>query len=148
MKHLKLNEPITFGRSGSIRDYATQGWDLLEDNPTHTWTQEVEASLRFRIQPISTTTKITISGVPFSPAENPIEHQIWLHLNGFYCGFFVARENFEKSFLISNSFWESKENTLTITCPNAKSPRDLGLSQDSRNLGVALGRLTLNTLSI
>jgi hypothetical protein len=144
MKLLKFNEPITFGSKGTIHDYVAAGWALGEENPSMTWTEQIEARVEFNTQSTTSPVRLRMSGLPFL-AEGKVDSQeVWVHLNGMYCGAFNADKQFDVNVPIQGGWLEPRGNVLTLTMPLAKSPKALGLNNDQRVLGVALNSIALN----
>jgi hypothetical protein len=143
MKILKPGETITFGAAGNFKEFAAGGWSLGEDAQSFTWTLATEAHLDFKSGAYSMPLALKVEGFPFL-AEGHINcQQVWVYLNGLYCGMFNATQPFSESLLIRGSWLEARANRITLTLPNARSPQALGLGADQRVLGLGLQMIGL-----
>ncbi|HSI50739.1 MAG TPA: hypothetical protein VLA61_20915 [Ideonella sp.] len=143
MKLLRFNEPIRFGSDGNVRDYALSGWSLDEGNASLSWTQALEAKLEFTAQATTSPITLHLAGIPFLGNGKLSRQQVWVHLNGLYCGMFDAADNFDVTMPIRHSWLEPRHNVLVLTMPLSASPEQLELGADRRRLGVAMQSITL-----
>ena len=143
MKILRLNEEVTFGQKGSIKEYAKHGWSLDEDNPSYTWTNDLEAGIHFNAQASNANLTLKLIGLPYLGEGKMDCQRAWVHLNGMYCGIFTVSDSFEVSVPLRGTWMEPRSNLLTLTIPNAKSPKELGIGADQRRLGLALRSMVM-----
>jgi len=145
MKLLKFNEPITFGINGNIKDYAVNGWALNEDNPSFTWSNDLDARLQFNAQATSAPVVLRIAGIPYLGEGKILSQRVLVYLNGLYCGVFSAHEGFERTIPVRGAWLEPRGNELALVMPHAASPSELGIGADKRRLGLCLREMTLAT---
>jgi hypothetical protein len=145
MKLLKFNEPITFGANGNIKDYAVSGWSLHEDNPSFTWTNELEARVRFNAHATSAPLALRIAGIPYLGEGKISSQRVLVYLNGLYCGVFSAREGFDQTVPARGAWLEPRGNELVLVMPYAMSPDELGIGADKRRLGLCMREISLAT---
>ena len=146
MKLLKFNEPIQFGSSGNLRDYADGGWSLGEDSADFNWTEDIEARLQFNAMATSGGVNLHIAGFPFLADGRVAFQRVWVHLNGMYCGMFNVADRFEKVLPIRGAWLEQRSNVLAISLPNAVSPAQLGMGADRRLLGIGVQTVSLRSV--
>lgn len=145
MSILPFNEAILGGAKGNLQGYAAGGWSCEEDTSDFTWTEALEAKLLFNARVTSAPITFNLVGFPYL-ADGQIKRQlVMVHLNGLYCGAFEAADRFEVSMPVRNSWLEPRDNTLTMTFPQAVAPASLGLGMDKRQLGVGVFSVELRT---
>jgi hypothetical protein len=86
--------------------------------------------------------ELRLAGMPFLADGQIAFQRVWVHLNGMYCGLFDASAPFEHTLPLRNAWIEPRGNMLTLTLPDVKSPKELGLGEDQRRLGIAVRGLS------
>ena len=145
---LYFNGYILGGGSGKIKvDFRNQSWpskDLIytrglfmPPEPWGTWTIDKTAVLAFsRALPEKFT--LTMRVKAFGPN---IGSPSLIRVGG-YNYTFVGTQNFES--ILINIENPSRQNAITFEVFEPKSPKNLGLSDDPRTLGVAISELSIN----
>jgi hypothetical protein len=137
-----IGQVISFATDGNSAPYKVSGWSDAE--PTHSWTNGVEAVLALRIPATTTplTLKMKMDGstkIPEIPSQ-PVE----VYANGEKIADWDVRGLAEYSASIPSSISTNGGLlTLTLKIPKAFSPRAVGSGQDPRVLGLACVELSL-----
>lgn len=133
---------ITFGKSGNVGLFVTSGIDL-HDGDFYAWTEKqtawVEVTARWPAKDLS----ITLAAAPYLATDKIVRQDVFLHVNGLYCGFHAFFEQAECSFPVPRNAISGRSTKIAITIPTATSPKRLGLSEDIRELGIAITALSL-----
>jgi len=144
MTQLKLNEPVTFGKSGSIRDMDPYGFDLSEHGIS--WTQDELAGFSASVAgpvPLDAILCLTVTARPFiQPGK--IEHQqLFVFVNGLFVSFRTLTAAEDMEFVLPSNAFASRGLCVEFVIPTASSPKSLGISQDIRKLGIAVTAVLL-----
>jgi hypothetical protein len=144
MAILKLNEAVTFGKNGSIREMDPSGFDLSE--PGMSWTQDEVAGFSVTLGgtvPLDAMLRLNIHGRPFIQPERIERQQFFVFLNGLFVGFRTLTAAAEIQFPLPRNVLSPRGVRVEFVIPTASSPKSLGLSEDIRKLGIALSSVSL-----
>lgn len=144
MAILKLNEAVTFGKSGSIREMDPYGFDLSE--PSISWTQDEVAGFSVALGgtvPLDAVLRLNISGRPFIQADHIERQQFFVFINGLYVGFKTLTTAAETQFVLPRNVLSPRGIRVEFVIPTASSPKSLGISEDIRKLGIAISAVSL-----
>lgn len=140
---LRLNENVTFGRTGSIRDMEPYGFDLSEQGIS--WTQEEVAGFSVMISsvPPDAALRFHIGATPFIQPGHVDRQQFFVFINGIYVGFrtLIVAEKVE--LVLPRTVLSPRGFRVEIVIPTALSPKSLGISNDIRKLGIAISEVSL-----
>lgn len=136
--------PITFGRGGNSEAFKSSGWSEPEDK--FTWSEGSSAELRVSIAPTlkNVTLKMTIAALVKPPALpfQPVE----VDVNGEKVAEWQVADTSEFTAPVPPDATKAGGRmTITIKTPKATSPKALGLSADSRILGICCLQVELAT---
>lgn len=135
-RNYTLGKKITFGESGESERFRVSGWSSTEREIT--WTEGSSAILQFTGVPLSSSLrlKMTVLGLVNPPQlpSQPVE----VYANGQKIAEWQVAGKAEFTALIPPKS-EANEATLKIELkiPKAASPKELGLSDDPRVLGIS-----------
>ena len=140
---LKINEPVTFGKAGRIKDFDPYGFDLSE--PSMSWTQEETARLTVMIAglPPEPTLRLGIDATPFIHSNRVLQQQFFVFVNGLYVGFRTLAGPEQFNFPLPRTAISPRGVRFEFVIPTAVSPKSLGISDDIRKLGISLSQMTI-----
>jgi hypothetical protein len=144
MAILKLNEAVTFGKSGSIAEMDPYGFDLSE--PAMSWTQDEVAGFSVALGgtvPLDAILRLNVSGRPFIQPGHVERQQFFVFLNGLYVGFRTLTAAAEVHFALPRNALSPRGVRVEFVIPTAASPKSLGISEDIRKLGIAISAVSL-----
>ncbi len=144
MAILKLNEAVTFGKNGSIREMDPTGFDLSE--PGISWTQDEVAGFSLTLGgtvPLDAMLRLNIASRSFIQPERIERQQFFVFLNGLFVGFRTLTAAAEVQFALPRNVLSPRGVRVEFVIPTASSPKSLGLSEDIRKLGIALSSVSL-----
>lgn len=139
---LKLNQQLTFGKTGTIRAFNPFGFDLNEIGQS--WTSEEMAGLSFTPgDMLSANQRLLITATPFLCPGKLTEQPLYVYLNGLMVGFAKFAGSRTIALPVPRAAISARASRLLLVIPNAASPKSLGLSGDERALGLAVSSLAL-----
>ncbi|MCU4159276.1 hypothetical protein AiwAL_04045 [Acidiphilium sp. AL] len=133
---------VNFGKEGNINSFNVSGFDL-NDGDFYSWTEKQTAWIDIAARWPAKDLSIKLSAMPYLAVDQIIQQQIFIHVNGLFCGFHGFFEQDDCSFLIPRNAISGRSTRISITIPTAISPKRLGLSEDIRELGIAITTLSL-----
>jgi hypothetical protein len=135
---------IDFRQGGNAMQYAATGWAQSED--WGTWTDGSRAILRLKPASVGTSDLVlTVRARGFVVPQHP-QQDIDVLLNGTAVGrwSFNSFEIVERELRLPASLVAGSDMLeLTFVAPSARSPAELGLSADTRRLGIGVASATL-----
>lgn len=131
---------LSFGTRGDFNVWAAEGWHHDPNDKDHTWAAQV-ANLVFPLSRTRDRLSITIDIIP--PEGFP--QDVFLYFNGGLAAFWRVKEAGLRTGVVHPQLLRMGENLVTIVCPNAICPKELGRGDDQRWLGVAVRKLTLSS---
>jgi hypothetical protein len=135
---------IDFRQGGNAAQYAATGWANSED--WGTWTDGNRAVLRLKPRSAATSDLIlTVRARGFVAPQHP-QQEIEVLVNGTAVGrwSFSSFEIVDRELrLPANLLAGSDVLEITLVAPSARSPAELGLSTDTRRLGIGVASATL-----
>ncbi len=140
---LRLNEALTFGKSGKVKDLDPYGFDLNE--PSMSWTKDEVAgfTLSSLTVPPDQTLRLVVGATPFVHPELVLRQEFFVFINGLFVTF-RSLSNAEKvNVPLPRSVISPRGMRFEFVIPTASSPKSLGLSDDVRKLGIALSDITI-----
>jgi hypothetical protein len=132
---------VQFGSSGDYRLWAGEGWLHDSHDKQHTWAGYV-AKLRFLIEYAKGDLMLEVDTIPLM--ARGIEQELHVFVNGSFVAFWPIPNSGVQTARIDGMFLRSDECLITFLMPKAICPRDLGISQDERTLGLAFRSLSLS----
>lgn len=133
-----LGDKIDFGEKGNFRNYVLTGWSVLAEG-NMTWTEGVSSDLRLDISRIPKKyVTFEIKVVPFLTQLT----KVYLNDN------FVGEKTIDKAgvyfFEIDPKYFKKGTNLIKLELPSAtKTPRELGINEDMRKLGLKVQYISL-----
>jgi len=137
---------IKFGNGGDSERFRTSGWSKTEDQQT--WTEGNSAVLNFSGLPPSQPLKLRITLLPFTKEPELPAQPIEVYANGKKVADWqvIGRSTYAAS-IPADAVSDTGALTLEFRIPKAASPQSLGISADSRQLGVAAFDLVIKKVS-
>ena len=143
---VNYNEPITFGRAGSAVNLDCNGIDFSDD-ANQSWTclpvAEVDIQLPFARQDVV----IQIEASPFLVPNAVSAQKVFIFLGGLFVGYYTLTGHTTRTFPVSRSVVSGRAARLSLVIPTAASPKELGLSEDLRELGIYLTSIVFKTVA-
>ena len=137
---------IKFGNGGDSERFRTSGWSKTEDQQT--WTEGNSAVLNFSGLPPSQPLKLRITLLPFTKEPELPAQPIEVYANGKkVADWQVANKQEYTASIPADAVSDTGALTLEFRIPKAASPQSLGISADSRQLGVAAFDLVIEKVS-
>lgn len=129
---------IGFGAGGSYLRYALEGWSLPQEG--YTWTEEARATLVMPVEPPRGDMVMRAVLKPWIPPGGKREYQrVIVEVNGETLGTWeVTPVEREYRMTIPARLLGRPTLTISFLLPDRASPRDAGLGDDMRTLGVAV----------
>lgn len=141
----RLGSEIDFTRGGNARIFQVEGWSGAEEN--FTWTDANRAVLRI---PVSKSESDIILSAVFHAFVRPDygvnEQRVNVLVNGHEVGKWVITDSAvkEQEVVIPKNILDYSLMEIVFELPDAVSPKEVGLSEDGRTLGIAVQSVTLN----
>lgn len=131
-------------RHSDTSAFLVSGWYPIEPNSSHRWMMNKAKICLPMLSAQDTLLHLDIS--PFSPPGSA-SRDLLLEWNSIPIGSHRLQHGKQTyTFGIRKDWIDLTLNTLTLTCGEATSPKDLGLSDDSRMLSIAFHRLEIEPL--
>jgi hypothetical protein len=145
--HYTIGTKLNFSLDGNARPHLVSGWSVAE--PGHTWTDKNTAVLSFGIDPGAgpLALRITMSGLakepnlPFQPVE--------VTANGTKLADWEVTKNLAQfnATIPAELVKTGGELRIELKIPKTTSPKELGMGDDDRHLGVSVSELEISKLS-
>jgi hypothetical protein len=142
-RNYTLGKKIIFGQAGDSERFRTSGWSSTEKEIT--WTEGPIAVLQFAGLPPSTSLRLKMTLLPLTSPPRLPSQNVEVYANGQKIADWQISSKAEFTALIPPTR-EGPEAALTIELriPQAVSPKELGLSDDPRVLGISCFDLTID----
>ncbi|MCP1714725.1 hypothetical protein J2T58_000565 [Methanocalculus alkaliphilus] len=140
----QLNTPIIFGVNGTAQQYQLTGWSGPEEG--FTWTSGYQAGLALQMEDTDTDLTLTILASPYFGGGALDQQHVIIQVNGQKIGEWVYDTPGlqEKSILIPQwALSDDEIQYITFELPDAMSPRELGQSEDGRDLALAVRSMVI-----
>jgi hypothetical protein len=140
-----INERATINLNAHDADkFLWYGWSGPE--PDFRWTSAGEATVTFKLEtPIDLL--LNVKATPFLIPGKVERQGVRISVNGKLVSSLVLDEAKEYDFALRLSARDLKQlNVLSLSLPNAASPRSLGIGYDSRHLGLAVHSISFQRL--
>ncbi|KJS12091.1 MAG: hypothetical protein VR67_11515 [Peptococcaceae bacterium BRH_c8a] len=132
---------IKFGIGGNAEQYQGDGWSTPEKD--FTWTVEENASLDISINQPQSDLVLKASLSPFI-SDKRDRQRVNIYINGNKLGEWVMTDSGEYSFTLPKDFITDSSLKITFELPDAISPLELKISEDSRVLGIAMHSIIIS----
>jgi hypothetical protein len=133
---------IRFGQKETIAAYKPTGW--AAPDPDFMWTEGAEATLTLPLQKPAGALTLSVNATPLLSAPRLTEQRVEVRAGGVLLGTWRLTTGGEYHVTIPAAAVTSGLLRLRFTLPDAATPASLGLSQDSRRLGVAFYSLKIS----
>ena len=135
---------IRFDNSATAEKYLQKGWG--ENEATYTWTTAHQSSLLIPVTNTSNDVAIDLKVIPFvDPKKHPTQ-TLQVLLNGApLVEQKLTKEDSIRVIVPSNSIIDNQIK-LVLATPDAISPKEIGISDDERILGIGLEEFTVNEI--
>jgi hypothetical protein len=138
-------ETIDFKRGGNSRAYVSTGWSVEED--AGTWSDDEEAILRLKLDPpYKASMELVVMALAFVSHEHPKE-SVAVVANGELIANWTFQDGqswTEWRAQIPAEVVQSNIIKLSFRISDPISPKNLGLSPDTRKLGIMVQQLRIN----
>ena len=141
----KLDNAIVFN-TGSNDAELVQGWGWSPPEKNFTWTNGKMASLVFPIEAPEQDLILTVKLHPFIVPGKLDHQQVNVIINDKPIDQWLFSEGGqqEKTILIPKDLLSQGKLNIVFETPDAKSPKELGISEDARELAIAIYSMTMN----
>jgi hypothetical protein len=140
------NEPITFGRDGSAKEFHASGVDFSEDGP-QSWTVAPVAEFDLQFPFSRHDIVMELEASPFVVPDLVATQQTFIYVGGLFVGFLNIRGHAIRSFPLARSAVSGRTVRLSLVIPTAVSPATLCMSDDARELGLRLTFLVFKAVA-
>ena len=138
-----LGTIVTFAKGGDSGRFRSSGWSDTEEQ--HTWTEGNTAIVRFAGLPPSKPLSLKVTAVGFTKDPQMSSQPTQVYANGAKIADWDVRDKKQYSATIPSGTIDSAGKlTLEFRLPNAASPQSLGVSADSRQLGLCVFDLVID----
>lgn len=133
-RHLQMGRPIDFSEHGLSCLYAVSGWSIQE--PDRRWTEGKEAVIRVRLAspPDPKTQKVLLMRLRALAFRGP--QQVMVSINGNPATELTVSGDWRDYDVEIPNY--ADEIGIRLQIPNAHSPASIGVSEDTRELGIAV----------
>lgn len=135
---------IDFSKIGNSSFYILDGWSSQENN--YRWTVDSRSLLKLKLNKSYANSKylsLRFSGEAFNTRQ-----KVLVKINEKPLFNEDVFNDFSFTIKIKNSFpLEQGELLIEISTPDSISPRDLGISSDSRRIGINIRKISINSLN-
>lgn len=136
----KLPLKVQFGSGGDYKLWAGDGWHHDNDDEQHTWAGHM-AKLRLMMDHSGRDLRLDVDVIPL--VAKGVEQELYVFLNGAFVAYWPVLEPGTKTALIESSFLNSPDCLFTFLAPKAICPKEAGLGNDGRVLGLAFRSVAL-----
>jgi hypothetical protein len=136
-----LGSAIDFHWGGDAYAYETEGWAPAEEGGS--WALGKSSVLSLNLPPSATDLLLILTAHAFTPPERPKFRETLRVNNGVIADWSIADPHFEKRVRVPRSLVSSGHLLIEFANHDPRSPADLGLSVDSRKLGLAVESVKL-----
>ena len=133
---------IQFGSSGDYKLWAGDGWHHDPDDKQHTWADHV-AKMRLMLEYTRDDVQLELDVIPVG--ARGVEQQLYVFINGAFVAFWTVSEASTKIARIEARFLEAGDCLFSFVTPNAIRPKEVGISQDERVIGLAFRSMSLTS---
>lgn len=139
---------VNFGKDQPSLDFMSSGWSNPDDG--FVWSDGESATLAFSMnRSNSTLMNLQINALPYIIEQKHENQSIIVYFNQFQIGKYIFThsqlQNIE--FPVQPGYLNDQEQYVTFIFPDAVSPRELGVSSDSRRLAIGLSHLNLSNVA-
>jgi hypothetical protein len=132
---------LNFSTRGNALPYCISGW--AEPELGLVWTDGLNARLSFTARPPTSDVSLVLSCFPYLGEGKIPFQEIHVFVNFLRVGFTVLKAPSEIDISIPKQVFGLPRVDIDLYLPKAASPASLGVSNDLRELGVAVNRLML-----
>lgn len=135
-----LGTKIIFGKDGTSDKFLMTGWSYPEDGST--WTEGYKSVLGIPTTKTDSDLNLTITAIQFTTQQ-----RVYVTVNDYQIGewCFNGSNVQEKSIIIPHETLNDRVQYITFDLPDAKSPKNLGLSEDGRTLALAVRSIVVTS---
>jgi len=137
----KLGSSITFGKGGTAGQYQKKGWSSPEAG--FTWTDGNSSELLMKIDKPKSDIIMTADLGPLTVPGKLEKQRVAININGKKAGEWVVNAPGEYKLDIPQDYLKGSELNITFELPDAASPLELSVSEDSRKLGLGIKTIKL-----
>lgn len=142
MQLLNPKTGIDFGAQGNLREFDLVGFSP-ESDEVSTWSEAATAEILFRLAPSRADLAFMIELFPYLGEGQLAQQSCWVFFNGLFVHFQVVKAPVEMRFTVPRDALNPRANRLSFALPDATAPKDLGIGDDLRLLGLSFVRLSL-----
>ena len=137
-----FNQTINFKNNGNMSQLLDEGWSHPESS--HIWSEGKKSSLNFHTQLPKCNLTVALTVSPFYLEGKMKPQELKIVVNGKQLLSTILTTQKTLNFHIPIDIWNLKSpTTIEFLHPNSISPQELGVSQDSRELGFAFQKMII-----
>ncbi len=140
MPEYQYGSPIIFGMKGNYLQYPTKGWSNPENKAT--WTNGGSASLLIPFKQLNSDIVLKVNLLPFVTERHAIQ-KVEVYINNNPIGQWKVTAGGDYTITVPKKYFNGSVAELNFKLPDAISPAKLGVSADTRNLGIMVNSITL-----
>ena len=141
MELLNFKTGINFGTNGNLNEFGPVGFSL-PPGPVSAWSEARVAELTFRAPSLRRDVRFVIEVFPYLADGLIAMQECWVFLNGLFVHYASVKKPLEMTFTVQRTRLDLGANRLSFALPNATAPRELGLGDDLRLLGIGFVKLS------
>lgn len=134
---------VQFGASGDYKLWAADGWHHDANDREHTWANHL-AKLRVMLEFTNTDLLLEVDVIPLT--VRGVNQELFVFMNGAFVAYWPVAQSGIKKARIESSLLGARESVIALLMPNALCPRDVGVSNDERTLGLAFRSLSISAI--
>ena len=142
----EINTLILFGENGNAQPYQLVGWSFPGEG--YTWTDAYYTVLAIKMKKPDSDLTMKIVASPYLKDGAETQQRVNVLVNGHPVGKLVFDKPGvqEKTVVLPNAVLDDEIQYIAFELPDAISPKELGRSQDGRNLALALQSFKITEL--
>jgi len=134
---------VQFGASGDYKLWAADGWHHDVNDRQHTWANHL-AKLRVMLEFTNDDLLLEVDVIPLR--ARGVDQELFVFINGAFVAYWTVAQSGVKSARIEAVLLGARESVISFLMPKALCPRDVGLSNDERTLGLAFRSLSISAI--
>ena len=131
---------LSFGKEATANSFCTSGFSKNEGK--FTWTSGTSASMKFEIEEAKSNLRLILN---YGTTVNVQE--VVIYANGYKIADYIADDEEKKELIIPKEYVSGKELELKFEFPNAISPKERGVSGDTRKLSLCMYEMSISETS-
>jgi hypothetical protein len=134
---------VQFGASGDYKLWAADGWHHDVNDREHTWASHL-AKLRVMLEFTNNDLLLEVDVIPLR--ARGVDQELFVFMNGAFVAYWPVAQSGVRKARIESTFLGARDSVISLLMPKALCPRDVGVSNDERTLGLAFRSLSISAI--